>query len=33
MSWKVLFHEEFEVEFDHLAEEVRDEALANLSVP
>lgn len=32
MSWEVLFHVEFEVEFDGLSEEVQDEALARLKV-
>ena len=30
MPWAVFFHEEFEVEFDQLAQEVQDEALANI---
>ncbi len=32
MPWEVFFHEEFEVEFDDLAQEVQDEALASLKV-
>jgi hypothetical protein len=32
MLWIVLFHEEFEAEFDQLGQEVQDEALANLKV-
>jgi hypothetical protein len=32
MPWNVLFHEEFEVEFEQLGHEVQDEAFANLKV-
>lgn len=32
MSWKIIFEEEFETEFDELAEEVQDECFAHLKV-
>lgn len=32
MSWRVYFHEEFESEFDRLAPQVQDEALASFKV-
>ena len=32
MPWEVLFHGEFEVELDDLAQEAQDEALASLKV-
>jgi hypothetical protein len=32
MSWEVLFHEEFEPEFDELARDVQDELLARAGV-
>ena len=32
MTWEVLFHEEFEPEFDGLPEDVQDELLANANL-